>query len=205
MASRILDTIDAPSDLRALSYAELDQVAQEARDTIISVITERGGHLASNLGVVELTLALHRVFDSPRDSLVWDTTNQTYTHKLVTGRRDDFQNIRLEGGLSGFGEPSESPHDTLCAGHTGTGLSIALGFTQMKPGEPFAFAGLWDSWQDPEGEDGVEGPGTVEEVLDVLVDPEEDVGPELVSGGVLTDAAVDHQVESIRRATVVLN
>ncbi len=130
MPSRILDGIDAPSDLRALSYAELDQVAQEARDTIISVITERGGHLASNLGVVELTLALHRVFDSPRDSLVWDTTNQTYTHKLVTGRRDDFQNIRLAGGLSGFGEPSESPHDTLCAGHAGTGLSIALGVAQ---------------------------------------------------------------------------
>ena len=108
----------------------MDQVAQEARDTIISVITERGGHLASNLGVVELTLALHRIFDSPTDSIVWDTTNQTYTHKLVTGRRDDFQNIRLEGGLSGFGEPSESPHDTLCAGHAGTGLSIALGIAE---------------------------------------------------------------------------
>ena len=97
---------------------------------IISVITERGGHLASNLGVVELTLALHRVFDSPTDSLVWDTTNQTYTHKLVTGRRDEFQNIRLEGGLSGFGEPSESSHDTLAAGHAGTGLSIALGIAE---------------------------------------------------------------------------
>ena len=83
-------------------------MAQEARDTIISVITERGGHLASNLGVVELTLALHRMFDSPRDSIVWDTTNQTYTHKLVTGRREEFQAIRLEGGLSGFGEPNES-------------------------------------------------------------------------------------------------
>ena len=116
MAQRLLDRIDSPSDLRALTREELTQVAQEARDTIISVITERGGHLASNLGVVELTLALHRVFDSPTDSLVWDTTNQLYTHKLVTGRRDEFQNIRLEGGLSGFGEPTESPHDTLCAG-----------------------------------------------------------------------------------------
>ena len=127
MADRLLDRIDAPSDLRGLSHDELAQVAQEVRDTIISVITERGGHLASNLGVVELTLALHRIFDSPQDGIVWDTTNQTYTHKLVTGRRNDFQAIRLEGGLSGFGEPSESLHDTLCAGHAGTGLSIALG------------------------------------------------------------------------------
>ena len=130
MSQRLLDRIDSPSDLRALTREELAQLAQEARDNIISVITERGGHLASNLGVVELTLALHRVFDSPTDSLVWDTTNQLYTHKLVTGRRDEFQNIRLEGGLSGFGEPTESPHDTLCAGHAGTGLSIALGVAQ---------------------------------------------------------------------------
>ena len=130
MSDRLLDRVDAPSDLKALTHEELAQVAQEARDIIISVISERGGHLASNLGVVELTLALHRIFDSPKDGIVWDTTNQTYTHKLVTGRRDEFQNIRLEGGLSGFGEPSESPHDTLCAGHAGTGLSIALGIAE---------------------------------------------------------------------------
>ena len=130
MDSRILDRIDAPSDLNPLTPDELAQVAQEVRDTIISVITERGGHLASNLGVIELTLALHRVFDSPNDSIVWDTTNQLYAHKLVTGRRDEFNDIRLQGGISGFGEPSESPHDTLCAGHAGTGLSIALGIAQ---------------------------------------------------------------------------
>ena len=130
MSDRLLNRIDAPSDLRTLSHEELTQVAQEARDTIISVITERGGHLASNLGVVELTLALHRIFDSPKDNIVWDTTNQLYTHKLVTGRRDEFKDIRLEGGLSGFGEPNESPYDTLCAGHAGTGLSIALGIAQ---------------------------------------------------------------------------
>ena len=132
MTGRILDRIDEPSSLRTLTREEMEQVAQEARDTIISVITERGGHLASNLGVVELTLALHRIFDSPKDSIVWDTTNQTYTHKLVTGRRDEFQNIRLEGGLSGFGEPLESLHDTLCAGHAGTGLSIALGIAEAS-------------------------------------------------------------------------
>ena len=130
MTDRILDRIDDPSDLKELTVEEAEQVADEVRDTIISVITERGGHLASNLGVVEMTLALHRVFDSPNDSLVWDTTNQMYTHKLVTGRRDEFQDIRLEGGLSGFGEPMESEHDTLCAGHAGTGLSIALGIAQ---------------------------------------------------------------------------
>ena len=140
MAGRLLDTIDAPSDLKLLTRRQLAQVAQEARDTIISVITERGGHLASNLGVVEMTLALHRVFDSPTDRIVWDTTNQLYTHKLVTGRRDEFKDIRLEGGLSGFGEPKESPHDTLCAGHAGTGLSIALGVAQAS-----ASRGL-DSW-----------------------------------------------------------
>ncbi len=130
MSSSILDKIDSPSDLKGLNRGELDQLAGEIRETIISVITERGGHLASNLGVVELTLALHRVFDSPTDRLVWDTTNQMYSHKLVTGRRDEFKDIRLAGGISGFGEPTESPHDTLCAGHAGTGLSIALGIAQ---------------------------------------------------------------------------
>ncbi len=130
MVNCLLGQIDAPSDLKSLTREELGQVGQEVRNTIISVITERGGHLASNLGVVELTLALHRVFDSPTDRIVWDTTNQTYTHKLVTGRRDEFKDIRSEGGPSGFGEPSESPHDTLCAGHAGTGLSIALGIAQ---------------------------------------------------------------------------
>ena len=130
MTDYLLDQIDKPSDLKPLSHEELAQVAQEVRDTIISVITERGGHLASNLGVVELTLALHRIFDSPADRIVWDTTNQMYTHKLVTGRRDEFKDIRLEGGLSGFGEPKESPHDTMAAGHAGTGLSIALGIAQ---------------------------------------------------------------------------
>ncbi len=129
MAS-LLERIDAPQDLKPLTHDELSQVAQEVRDTIISVITERGGHLASNLGVVELTLALHRAFDSPVDRIVWDTTNQCYTHKLVTGRREEFKDIRLEGGLSGFGEPRESEHDTLAAGHAGTGLSIALGIAE---------------------------------------------------------------------------
>ena len=163
MSQRLLDRINAPSDLRGLTYEELDQVAQEARDTIISVITERGGHLASNLGVVELTLALHRIFDSPTDSIVWDTTNQTYTHKLVTGRRDEFQNIRLEGGLSGFGEPNESLHDTLCAGHAGTGLSIALGIAEAAANR------RTDSWTIAVVGDGAMTSGSSFEALNNIV------------------------------------
>ena len=163
MSPRLLDRIDAPSDLKALTHEEMVQVAQEVRDTIISVITERGGHLASNLGVVELTLALHRVFESPKDSIVWDTTNQTYTHKLVTGRRDEFKDIRLEGGLSGFGEPNESPHDALCAGHAGTGLSIALGVA-----EGAANRGL-DSWTIAVVGDGAMTSGSSFEALNNIV------------------------------------
>ncbi len=163
MAGRLLDQIDKPSDLKPLTYEELSQVAQEARDTIISVITERGGHLASNLGVVELTLALHRVFDSPTDRVVWDTTNQMYTHKLVTGRRDEFKDIRLEGGLSGFGEPSESPHDTLAAGHAGTGLSIALGIAEGAANRKL------DSWTIAVVGDGAMTSGSSFEALNNIV------------------------------------
>ena len=163
MASRLLDRIDGPSDLKALTREEMVQVAQEIRDTIVSVITERGGHLASNLGVVELTLALHRVFDSPIDHIVWDTTNQCYAHKLVTGRRDGFQDIRLEGGLSGFGEPGESPHDVLAAGHAGTGLSIGLGVAQGA-----ANRGM-DSWTIAVVGDGAMTSGSSFEALNNIV------------------------------------
>jgi 1-deoxy-D-xylulose-5-phosphate synthase len=136
----ILSRVDGPQDLKALTHEQLAELAQECRDVIIQTITKTGGHLASNLGVVELTLALHRAFDSPRDRLVWDTSNQCYTHKLVTGRRDQFPTIRTPGGLSGFAEPSESVHDTLAAGHAGTGLSYGLGMsiaTQNEPGDPY--------------------------------------------------------------------
>ncbi len=131
----ILSRIERPQDLKRLSHEELAQVAQECRDVIVQTITKTGGHLASNLGVVELTLALHRAFESPKDRLVWDTSNQCYTHKLVTGRRDQFPSIRTPGGLSGFAEPSESPHDTLAAGHAGTGLSYGLGVSMAVQGE----------------------------------------------------------------------
>ena len=143
----IIEQIESPRDLDRLSYDEVAQVAAECRDVIIETITKRGGHLASNLGAVELTLAIHRVFQSPKDRLIWDTSNQTYTHKLVTGRAKQFASIRTVGGLSGFAEPSESEHDMLAAGHAGTGLSYALGIsvaTQKDPTDPFVVAIVGD-------------------------------------------------------------
>ncbi len=125
--SQILDRIDGPKDLKTLSFKDLDRLSQEIRKRIIDVITKNGGHMASNLGIVELTLALHRALDCPRDRIVWDTSNQCYTHKLVTGRKEEFEGIRTMGGMSGFAEPSESPYDTFGAGHAGTGLAAALG------------------------------------------------------------------------------
>jgi 1-deoxy-D-xylulose-5-phosphate synthase len=144
---KILDRIDSPRDLKTLTSEEMSQLAQDCREIIIETITKSGGHLASNLGVVELTLALHRVFDSPKDRFVWDTSNQCYTHKLVTGRREQFPTIRTPGGLSGFAEPMESAHDTLAAGHAGTGLSYGLGMAaalQNSPDEPFVIAVVGD-------------------------------------------------------------
>ena len=132
----ILSRIEGPRDLKRLSHAELEELSQDCREIIIQTITKTGGHLASNLGVVELTIAMHRLFDSPKDWLVWDTSNQCYTHKLVTGRRDQFPSIRTPGGLSGFAEPSESCHDTLAAGHAGTGLSYGLGVSMALQGAP---------------------------------------------------------------------
>jgi 1-deoxy-D-xylulose-5-phosphate synthase len=132
----ILNRIESPRDLKGLSSEQLRQLARECRAVIIQTITKTGGHLASNLGVVELTLALHRAFDAPKDWLVWDTSNQCYTHKLVTGRRDRFPSIRTPGGLSGFAEPNESIYDTLAAGHAGTGLSYGLGISLTLQGSP---------------------------------------------------------------------
>lgn len=146
-SSRVLDRVDDPQALKKLSARELADLAAECRETIIQTITRTGGHLASNLGVVELTLAIHRAFDSPKDRIVWDTSNQCYTHKLVTGRRDRFPSIRTPGGLSGFAEPMESAHDTLAAGHAGTGLSYALGMSaalQDSPDEPYVVAVVGD-------------------------------------------------------------
>jgi 1-deoxy-D-xylulose-5-phosphate synthase len=128
----LLDSIDSPKDLRKLSLVELKVLAAEIRERIIAVVGRNGGHLSSNLGVVELTLALHRVFDSPRDAIVWDVGHQCYAHKLVTGRRAEFGSIRRSGGLSGFPKRSESPHDAFDTGHASTSISIALGMLEAR-------------------------------------------------------------------------
>src|SRR5947209_17246919 len=123
----LLESISSPADVRSLSYEELDQLAAEIRDFIVRTVAEHGGHLGSNLGAVELTLALHRVFDTPRDILLWDTGHQAYVHKLVTGRREGFDTLRKADGLSGYPNRSESEHDWIENSHASTVLSYAHG------------------------------------------------------------------------------
>ena len=123
----ILPSIETPADLRALTLEQLDELALEIRQFIIDTVTTTGGHLGSNLGVVELTLALHRVFDSPRDILLWDTGHQSYVHKLLTGRRYGFSRLRQRGGISGYPNRSESEHDWIESSHASTALSYAHG------------------------------------------------------------------------------
>ena len=127
----ILPSIEAPADLQKLTYDELDQLSEEIRQFIIEAVTTNptGGHLGSNLGVVELTLALHRVFESPNDILLWDTGHQAYVHKLLTGRRYGFKNLRQRGGLSGYPNRSESAHDWIESSHASTALSYAHGLS----------------------------------------------------------------------------
>jgi 1-deoxy-D-xylulose-5-phosphate synthase len=125
----ILPLIETPADLRGLSYAELEQLAAEIRSFIVETVTSTGGHLGSNLGVVELTLALHRVFDSPSDAILWDTGHQAYVHKLLTGRRYGFKSLRQAGGLSGYPNRGESEHDWIENSHASTVLSYAHGLS----------------------------------------------------------------------------
>ncbi len=125
--SELLDRIDSPDDVKALSMTELAQLAQDLREVIIDVVSRRGGHLASNLGVTELTVALHKVFDFSRDRLLWDVGHQCYAHKLLTGRREQFEDLRQAGGLSGFPDPAESLYDLFKVGHAGTAISTAMG------------------------------------------------------------------------------
>jgi 1-deoxy-D-xylulose-5-phosphate synthase len=130
--ARLLDGIDYPRDMRKLSLDQLPQLAQEIREEVISVVSEVGGHFASTLGAVELTLALHYVFDTPEDRIVWDTGHQTYAHKLICGRRNRLGTIRQLGGLSGFLSREESEYDTFGAGHAGTSISAALGMVEAN-------------------------------------------------------------------------
>jgi 1-deoxy-D-xylulose-5-phosphate synthase len=128
----LLDSIDSPGDLKDLGPAELKVLAAEIRERIVAVVGMNGGHLSSNLGVVELTLAIHKVFDSPRDAVIWDVGHQCYAHKLLTGRRDRFDGIRKSGGISGFPKRSESPHDAFDTGHASTSISAALGLLEAR-------------------------------------------------------------------------
>jgi len=128
----ILKTIQSPADLKRLSPAQFPMLCQEIRDQIIDVVSNVGGHLASNLGVVELTVALHHLLDTPQDKIVWDTSNQAYAHKLLTGRREQFHTLRQYGGMSGFCKREESVYDTFNAGHAGTGVSAAYGMVEAR-------------------------------------------------------------------------
>jgi 1-deoxy-D-xylulose-5-phosphate synthase len=130
--ARLLNKIDSPKDLKTLTQEQLQQLASEIREELITVVSTNGGHLASNLGVVELTIALHRIFDSPRDKIIWDVGHQAYTHKLLTGRRDRFSSLRQYNGLSGFTSRDESEHDPFGAGHASTSISAAVGMAVAR-------------------------------------------------------------------------
>src|SRR6476661_764957 len=128
----LLDRIASPADLRRLSREELPALAAEIRARLIDVCSRTGGHIGAGLGVVELTIALHTVFDTPADQLVWDVGHQGYPHKLLTGRNDRLETLRPEGGLSGFLKRTESPYDTFGAGHAATSISAALGMAAAR-------------------------------------------------------------------------
>jgi 1-deoxy-D-xylulose-5-phosphate synthase len=129
---KLLDSIDGPMDLKALTLDEMKQLCKEMRAFILDSVSNTGGHLASNLGVVELTLALHYVFDSPKDKLIWDVGHQSYVHKILTGRKELFGSLRQLGGLSGFPKPGESAHDIFGTGHSSTAISAALGIARAR-------------------------------------------------------------------------
>lgn len=127
-----LKSIASPEDLKNLSTEDLKQLAKEIRRFLVYHVSKTGGHLASNLGIVELTLALHQVFDSPNDKIVWDVGHQAYVHKILTGRQEGFRKLRQTGGMSGFPKPEESPHDVFAAGHSSISISAALGLAKAR-------------------------------------------------------------------------
>ena len=128
----MLESIKSPDDIKSLDKKEIESLCREIREKLITTVSKNGGHLASNLGTVELTVALHRKFNSPKDKLIFDVGHQCYTHKLLTGRFDDFDTIRKDGGLSGFLRPEESEHDIFVSGHSSTSISAALGIAQSN-------------------------------------------------------------------------
>lgn len=132
MEYKLLSEINSPKDIKKLDYTKLNELSGEIRYKLIETVSENGGHLASNLGMVELTVALHKVFDSPKDQFVYDVGHQCYTHKLLTGRYESFSTLRTKGGISGFTRPTESEHDIFFSGHSATSVSAGLGLAQAK-------------------------------------------------------------------------
>ena len=128
----LLEKIDSPADLKKLNRKELPALAEEIRQVIVEVVSKTGGHLASSLGAVELAIAIHYVFDTPHDKLIWDVGHQAYAHKLLTGRRENFHTLRQHKGLAGFTRIEESPYDTLSTGHSSTSISASLGVAHAK-------------------------------------------------------------------------
>ena len=124
---KILDKVNSPNDLKDLNMEDLNSLCGEIREFLVEKVSKTGGHLAPNLGVVELTVALHYIFDSPEDKIIFDVGHQTYVHKILTGRKDDFDTLRQLNGLSGFPKPYESEHDVFNTGHSSTSISSALG------------------------------------------------------------------------------
>ena len=137
LENSLLNKVKTPNDLRHLNDAQLDQVSKELRNEVIEVVSQTGGHLGSSLGVVELTVALHAVFNTPFDKLIWDVGHQCYPHKIITERRNDMRSLRQKGGISGFTKRSESEYDPFGAAHSSTSISAALGFTMARElGQP---------------------------------------------------------------------
>ena len=132
MEYKFLNKINSPKDIKSLSLSELENLSEEIRFKLIDTVSKNGGHLASNLGAVELTIALHRIFDSPYDQIVFDVGHQCYTHKLLTGRYEKFDTLRTKDGISGFCRPGESEHDIFYSGHSGTSVSAGLGLAEAK-------------------------------------------------------------------------
>ena len=128
----LIEKITKPEDIKTLTIDKLKELATEIREVIIETVATNGGHLASNLGTVDLTIALHYVFNSPEDKIIWDVGHQAYTHKLLTGRFNEFSTIRKQNGLSGFPKRTESPHDSFGTGHSSTSISAALGILEGR-------------------------------------------------------------------------
>ena len=128
----VLDSVNMPEDIKKLNIGQLNRLALELRSFVLENVSKTGGHLASNLGIVELTLVLHYCFDAPKDKIVWDVGHQAYIHKILTGRKDKFTTLRQLDGLSGFPKPSESEYDTFTAGHSSTSISAGLGLVKAR-------------------------------------------------------------------------